>query len=190
MLGPDTSRSIPTSPQWKTIQSPQEKCYFVGIPHILPTLAGKVLLEDPSKWKPAPKNTALNHQYKTTYHRDPEEHNRRESHSRKEMKETFQGLQRAIQEARKLYQDQSAKPLGSCWNPDSNLPRIQILNAAINLIHSLQAQEEKLKAEKKELLEHGSRLTARRLNALIARKNHSHRVCYHRHFKCDAKIHS
>ena len=45
MLGPHIGRSIPTSPQWKTIQSQQEKCYFVGIPHILPTLAGKVLLK-------------------------------------------------------------------------------------------------------------------------------------------------
>ncbi len=44
-MGPHIGRSIPTSPQWKTIQSPQEKCYFVGIIQILPTLAYKVLLK-------------------------------------------------------------------------------------------------------------------------------------------------
>ena len=45
MWGPHIGRSSLQSPQSKTVQSPQEKCYFVGIPHILPTFSGKVLLK-------------------------------------------------------------------------------------------------------------------------------------------------
>ncbi len=43
-VGPNIGRSIPTSPQWKTIQSPQEKGHFVGSPQFVPTLAGKGVL--------------------------------------------------------------------------------------------------------------------------------------------------
>ncbi len=45
MLGPHIGSSIPTSPQWKTIQSQQEKCHFVESPQFVPTLAGKGVLE-------------------------------------------------------------------------------------------------------------------------------------------------
>ena len=33
------------SPQWKTIQSQQEKCHFVGSPQFVPTSAGKGVLQ-------------------------------------------------------------------------------------------------------------------------------------------------
>ncbi len=86
-----------------------------------------------------------------------EKHNEKERHRRGELKNIFLELQRVTEG---YYKSTGLDTSNKNTCTGIHTSKIQILNDAIKLIHSLQAQEEELQAEKEALLTHKSRLTA------------------------------